>query len=215
MRTNDYPKPPWILRGEAIIAAKRVAANVARSFVPADLDLFHVLPGSTLAILALIRYGAGSTLQYRELIVAPAIVRVGWRVGSWISHIHVDSEPSLRAGREIWGVPKQLAQFTWSQNQIETHDTPVRVQAEVSNARSVAMRVPVLGPIFGSRAGSWQWSVVSGSGRLSRARGSIRLHGDDLEALGFSSVTRVYRLENFGLTMKAPRAMIARDAVNF
>lgn len=56
-------------------------------------------------------YSHGSTLQYNELIVIPAIVRQGLCLGAWISHIYVDHPSSLAGGREIWGLPKELAEF--------------------------------------------------------------------------------------------------------
>ncbi len=53
-------------------------------------------------------------LEYNELIVAPAVVRIGSKVGGWISQIYVDNPDSVAAGREIWGLPKELAEFNRS-----------------------------------------------------------------------------------------------------
>jgi acetoacetate decarboxylase len=53
----------------------------------------------------------GGTLAYHELIV----FRPGWVV----SYISVDSEESLRGGREIWQLPKELAEFTYSRSYVE------------------------------------------------------------------------------------------------
>ena len=47
----------------------------------------------------------GGTLAYHELIVfSHATTR-----GMVISHIYVDAEQSMHGGREIWGLPKELA----------------------------------------------------------------------------------------------------------
>src|SRR5215813_13155259 len=52
----------------------------------------------------------GGTLAYHELIVfRPACV---------VAHIYVDSPESMRGGREIWKLPKQLADFTWSRDHV-------------------------------------------------------------------------------------------------
>ena len=52
----------------------------------------------------LANYTSG-TLVYRELIVfSHATAR-----GMVVSHIYVDDEQSLSGGREIWGLPKELA----------------------------------------------------------------------------------------------------------
>jgi hypothetical protein len=68
-------------------------------------------------ILILTRWGGvmladyqGGTLAYHELIV--------FRPGCVVAHIYVDSEQSLRGGREIWRLPKELADFTWSRTHV-------------------------------------------------------------------------------------------------
>jgi hypothetical protein len=56
----------------------------------------------------LAHYTSG-TLAYRELIVfSHATAR-----GMVISHIYVDDEQSESGGREIWGLPKELARFEY------------------------------------------------------------------------------------------------------
>lgn len=49
------------------------------------------------------------TLVYRELIVFSHATTKGMVV----SHIYVDDEQSMSGGREIWGLPKELATFTY------------------------------------------------------------------------------------------------------
>ncbi len=99
-----------------------------QSFLPESLDIISVLPGYTLGGLYLARYGAGSTLEYSELIVVGGVVRQGTSVGAWITHIYVDSEASVAGGREIWGLPKQLATFDW-------HPTAQTVTVRQQNIR--------------------------------------------------------------------------------
>ncbi|HVF16551.1 MAG TPA: acetoacetate decarboxylase family protein, partial [Steroidobacteraceae bacterium] len=156
-----------------------------------------------------IHYGAGSTLQYHELIVAPALVRLGWRMGAWISHIYVDSEMSMLAGREIWGLPKQLAAFHWSGAGAEPHMNNLRVAVKVKRS-TLAACLPLFGPIFGSDAHVLKWSIASGSAALRRVPGRLDVSGGDFDALGFDRVHAFYRLESFRLTMKAPRLEVAR-----
>lgn len=86
----------------------------ARRHVPADVEVVAVAPGRTAGGFLLARYDGPSTLHYGELLVLPALTRVRGRLGWWISHAYVDSEASLRGGRRMWGVPKDLATFTWS-----------------------------------------------------------------------------------------------------
>jgi hypothetical protein len=204
-----YPSPPWTLAGEAFVAMRAVPSQVARSLLPKELQLVQVVPGKTIGLVALIRYGAGSSLQYHELIVAPALVRHGFRVGAWISHIYVDSEPSMHAGREIWGLPKQLAAFSWERNAAAVSAKDLHVSVEAGKS-GVAARMPLFGPIFGADAQLLKWSIAKGSASLRRVAGAIKASGGDLEALGFDRVHTLYRLQDFHLTMGAPRFQVAR-----
>jgi hypothetical protein len=212
MSEVDYPPPPWALRGDAFVATRLVSSQAVRAFVPADLQVVSIVPGKTLAMVALIRYGAGSTLQYHELIVVPALVRVGWRIGAWISHIYVDNESSLHAGRAVWGLPKQLAHFDWRSTSVGVSANGVNLEMRAGASTTLAARVPLLGPIFGGEAQQLTWSIANGSGTLSRIRGALELTGNGLEGLGFDRVRRLYRIANFHLTMSAPRARIVSSA---
>jgi hypothetical protein len=107
----DYPPPPWTLRGEAAFGVKLLPVERAKAFVPPDLHIVRVLPGYTVGGIYLASYGPGSTLEYNELIVFPALVRHNRRIGAWVSHIYVDNEESAAGGREIWGLPKEPAEF--------------------------------------------------------------------------------------------------------
>jgi acetoacetate decarboxylase len=108
-----YPSAPWTLIGYAIQTLQLVDSTETRSFVPSDLDIVSVLPGKTLGGVYLASYGPESVLSYNELIVVSALTRYGKNLGFWISHIYVDHPDSMAGGREIWGLPKELAQFTW------------------------------------------------------------------------------------------------------
>jgi hypothetical protein len=53
---------------------------------------------------------AGGTLRYHELIVFSGLV---------VSRIYVDSPESMRGGRAIWRLPKELAEFDYSRTAVE------------------------------------------------------------------------------------------------
>jgi acetoacetate decarboxylase len=89
-----------------------IARERARELIPAQLPVISVAPGKTLGALWIAAYERGSTLEYRELIVGCGLTRHGTHLGLWISHIFVDEPRSLAAGREVWGLPKELASFT-------------------------------------------------------------------------------------------------------
>ena len=110
-----YPLAPWTLQGYSIQSLQPIDTEQVRPLVPAELEIISVLPGKTLGGIYVASYDTGSTLLYNELIVVGALTRYANRVGSWVSHIYVDNPDSVAGGREIWGLPKQLAQFTWEQ----------------------------------------------------------------------------------------------------
>jgi acetoacetate decarboxylase len=115
----SYPPAPWHLYGQALQSIYLVDLARAKELVPADLEIISVLPGKTLGSLYLSVYEANSTLEYHELIVVAALVRYQGKIGSWVSHIYVDNLESVAGGREVWGLPKEMADFTWSDRSIQ------------------------------------------------------------------------------------------------
>lgn len=118
-----YPSAPWQLKGYALQTLNLIDIDKARPFVPPDLEIVSVWPGKTVGGIYLSSYGSGSVLEYSEAIVVPALVSYGGRWGAWISHIYVDNDDSVAGGREIWGLPKERAEFTWETG------SPMRVSA--------------------------------------------------------------------------------------
>ena len=112
----SYPQAPWTLKGFAYQTLHLVETVKASSYVPLGVEIVSVLPGKTLGGVYLSQYHAGSTLLYSELIVIAAIVRRGGKLGTWISHIYVDHPDSVAGGREIWKLPKEMAEFDWQDN---------------------------------------------------------------------------------------------------
>jgi acetoacetate decarboxylase len=114
----SYPPAPWQLYGTSVQSLHLIDLAIAQALVPADFEIVSVLPGKTLGSIYLSDYTANSTLQYHELIVAPALVRFAGQVGAWISHIYVDNLDSVAGGRNIWGLPKEMAEFAWSDRSV-------------------------------------------------------------------------------------------------
>jgi acetoacetate decarboxylase len=115
----SYPPAPWHLYGQALQSIHLVDLARAKELVPTDLEIVSVLPGKTLGSLYLSTYDANSTLEYHELIVVAALVRYQGKIGSWVSHIYVDNLDSVAGGREVWGLPKEMADFTWNDRSIQ------------------------------------------------------------------------------------------------
>ncbi|MFQ4142762.1 acetoacetate decarboxylase family protein [Chlorogloeopsis sp. ULAP02] len=112
----SYPPAPWILQGYALISLHLLNIDRVRHLIPSELEIISVWPGKTVGGIYLSYYGSESELEYSELIVVPAFVGDRGAVGGWVSHIYVDNPDSVAGGREIWGLPKELAQFTWEKD---------------------------------------------------------------------------------------------------
>jgi hypothetical protein len=108
-----YPQTPWKLQGYALQTLQLLDIDRVRSLIPPELEIISAWPGKTLGGTYISHYGRGSVLEYSELIVVAALVKYSGKFGVWISHIYVDNPDSVAGGREIWGLPKELAEFTW------------------------------------------------------------------------------------------------------
>jgi hypothetical protein len=109
----SYPPAPWQLYGNVFATLQPLNVERSREFIPAEFQIIPVLPGKTLGGLYFARYEGNSTLIYSELIVLAGLVRYRHQWGAWISHIYVDNPASVAGGRNIWGLPKELAEFEW------------------------------------------------------------------------------------------------------
>ncbi|MGB3760607.1 MAG: acetoacetate decarboxylase family protein [Rivularia sp. (in: cyanobacteria)] len=114
-----YPAAPWNLKGYAVQTLQLVDIEQASKFIPSELEIVSLLPGKTLASIYISCYESGSLLTYNELIVVPGFVRYQGKFGGWISHIYVDNPDSVAGGREIWGLPKEMAEFCWNNGSVK------------------------------------------------------------------------------------------------
>lgn len=115
---NAYPPEPWQLRGQLHLTIWRVAAS-ALPALPSGLRPIR-LGSTTLVGTAWVDYEPGGMLTYRELL-ATVLVRHGARPMVSITDIWVDSEASLRGGRQLWGIPKEFATFDVERRRASQH----------------------------------------------------------------------------------------------
>jgi hypothetical protein len=108
----SYPAEPWNLSGQmhvsiwSLPAAQlpRLPDGLAAAVRPVTVG------GRGLVGTAWVEYGPGGVLQYRELLSA-VLVRQHARPRVSIVDIWVDSPASRDGGRDLWGIPKELAEL--------------------------------------------------------------------------------------------------------
>jgi len=112
--TAAYPPEPWYLAGHLLVSAFRVPVRALPEDVLAAVPHDHaplVVAGHVTLGAAFVHYLPGGALRYEELLLALP-VRKGLAIRQSIPHIWVDSDASRRGGRELWGIPKELGDFT-------------------------------------------------------------------------------------------------------
>ena len=107
----SYPPEPWYLRGQLHLTVWRMPLADLPALPP---GLAPVRLGAcALVVTAWVVYQPGGVFSYRELLVAVPVWH-GRLLRASITDIWVDSAPSLRGGRELWGIPKELAVFDFA-----------------------------------------------------------------------------------------------------
>lgn len=135
-----YPPEPWDLTGRGWITAWRLAAPVAALPVPPLPS--GVRPVGRTALTMFVDYAPPGQMAYAELL-AGVVVRQGRRVGLAITDIWVDSPASEAGGRELWGVPKALADFPGlAGSRVDDELVALRDGRELAAARFAPARVP-------------------------------------------------------------------------
>jgi acetoacetate decarboxylase len=107
-----YKQPSGMLTGDAVMSIHPVDTRAARSLVPDPLLMVSVLPGKTLGMIYLARYG-GALRHYHELVVAPALVSIGRKTGFLIAGVAVDNPDVSACSKEFRGLRKNIAEFDW------------------------------------------------------------------------------------------------------
>jgi hypothetical protein len=140
----SYPPEPWELHGRACLSAWLVPVS---ALPPTPVRPVRVF-GRAVVGTAFVDYRPPG-MAYRELVAA-VLVRQGLRVGVSIVRIWVDS-PASRAGRrELWGIPKELAEFEWGRGLTASARDAGRPIAEVRGRPwRFGVRLPVA-------ASTWQ-----------------------------------------------------------
>ena len=173
-----YPPEPWRLAGQLHASVFRVPTDDLPASQPPGTRPV-LIGGHGIVIAAWVRYEAGSVLRYRELLCT-VLVRDGGRIRPTISHIWVDSEASRRGGRELWGIPKQLAEFPgWSDRFVATDSDGEIATATIRARWRSPIRLPYRFCVVQTHRGRALASSVRGTAfvQLSQLRWRIREDG--------------------------------------
>jgi hypothetical protein len=164
--TVTPPLAPWRMSGSMHLALCR--ATEPRSELPLGLRALFRWH----RVVALVRYLEG-TLQYDELIIG-RLARRGLKVGIFVDHIWVNSAESVAGGRLFWGLPKELAEFTWVGDQVKVRDLDGDIaELLIDQTPATAPPVPMVAPGFGVRSGALLYSLGRLNVRLKRS--SLRI----------------------------------------
>lgn len=205
---ESYPPPPWQLKGHCLLRLQMLPIERVRDVVPTQLEILPVAPGRTLGGVYIVQYEAGSSLEYHELIVVPAMVRRGIHVGAWVSHIYVDNPSSREAGREIWGLPKELAQFSWKRTAASTEVAITRDATPLCTISAVprtsGMRLPLYAPMLAQRGDALISYRCKGSGRMRTSTCELDIPAESPFApLGITG-GRHFQIDAFNFALPAP-----------
>lgn len=179
----SHPPAPWHLTGELVVVGALTAQRTVGGVMLADYT--------------------GGTLVYSELIVfSHATPR-----GMVISHIYVDDEQSLEGGHEIWGLPKELAQFEYGRDRFTARQGDITLlHAKVRRRRG---RLPITIPTpITSPAGD-----TLGRARIKAAPALVELqipHNSPFAHLGLDGRHLALAGDDLRLHMPPPRVRGAR-----
>jgi acetoacetate decarboxylase len=162
----SYPAAPWHMVGQLWLSLFKLAEPVD------DLRPAGIYGA------AFVSYEEGSPLTYSELLVARPVAtdEHGRRVS--ITDIWVDSPASVAGGRELWGIPKGLCDFTLESEHrgpFATTDWSAR-EGRTPIAAATFRDVSRAAPRIPFKGGTWQPGIedTEGEERTATLQGSSK-----------------------------------------
>ncbi|MBD2460934.1 acetoacetate decarboxylase family protein [Oscillatoria sp. FACHB-1407] len=207
----SYPSAPWSLRGYAYQTVQLIRNDQARLLIPDQFEIVSVIPNHTLGGIYLSSYINGSSLEYSELIVVSGLVSYAGKTGIWVSHIYVDNPDSVAGGREIWGLPKELAQFTWEQGQrryCKVQQGDRLLYTFRSDWQLPLWRQPIAGQALSTLVDQVLLFDAKASANFAVVGAELHVPSTSpFASLGLTSPWLVVAAESLDLTVRAPQAI--------
>ncbi|MEV6300119.1 acetoacetate decarboxylase family protein [Actinoplanes sp. NPDC051861] len=137
-----YPPEPWHLRGQMFLSVFLIPRGRLPQLPPVlSAAVRPITIGGRAAVgAAWVRYEPGGVLHYQELLSAVLVHERG-RPRVSITDIWVDSMASREGGRRLWGIPKEMAEFTIDTDSDPLVDATATVPGEAAPIGSALVRL--------------------------------------------------------------------------
>ncbi|MFJ6671677.1 acetoacetate decarboxylase family protein [Actinosynnema sp. NPDC091369] len=166
----SYPPEPWELHGRACVSVWLVRASALPPLPVRPVTVF----GRAVVGTAFVDYRPPG-MAYHEVLAA-VLVRRGARFGVSITRIWVDSPESRAGGRELWGIPKELAEFEWGDDlAASARDEHGPVAAVRARSPRFGVRLPVAGSTWQAFGDGVARTPLRAAGRVSPVRATWRV----------------------------------------
>ena len=175
--------PPWSLAGRGFVMVYRFPRDWAlrHGFIPAARASSFV--GGFGAVM-LVDYAASDCGPYRELLFVPGKFRSADGSSRYaITKIFVSTQVSVDSGIANWGIPKELADFSWQRGHLERMrvaqgEMPI---AEFQFSSSQMLSLPVTTAILPEFLRTLEQHTLDGQTLLTAPSGAGRLQPARLE----------------------------------
>ena len=131
--------PPWTLTGNGVILVAHFPEAFVRAqgfLAPYQQRAYRGWVGTVM----LVDYETSPVGPYQELLFIPGLFRFGDTTSFSIAKIYVSTHDSVWNGRQNWGIPKELADFSFVLNPDGSRTISIQCDGE---------------PILSLRATSW------------------------------------------------------------
>lgn len=168
---TSYPPQPWHLRAHAYVGIRLVPSRLLPAPPPGTRRV--TVFGRAIVSTAFFVYEDPSPLIYNE-IMAAALVRRGWHTYVNILRIWVDSKASRDGGRELWAIPKDLADFeiTPHSSYAGSDNGTLIGSIDIARVRTLPVALPIGFRIAQECDGALLLTKVRGRGRIGLTKAS-------------------------------------------
>ncbi len=111
MKQSIIP-PPWKLTGRGYIFIYKFSKDFIDKFSFLSADSLKRFKGSFGSVM-IVDYKSSDAGPYYELLFIPGLIEYHKKRRFTISKIYVSTQISVDSGRENWGIPKELAHFSF------------------------------------------------------------------------------------------------------